>query len=107
MCLLRLSIKFPDAYPLDPPTIEIIEHEQLSESELTQVDELIQKQIHIHLAQQEMMVFDICQAVYDWLNAWSEPRKKYIMRTDETSSNLWDKREEEKRKRGDFFTDEF
>ncbi len=100
LCRVKLLVRYAKNYPKEAPTIEIAEHEKLPEEDLEKMEEIIEKEINTHLKRKTPVVFDLCQSLMEILNAFAEPRKKYIVKVDMNSKTMWDKREEDHKNKG-------
>lgn len=99
LCRIKLLVRYAKNYPKEAPVIEIAEHERLPEEEIEKMEEIIEKEINSHLKRRAPVVFDLCQSLMEIINAFAEPRKKYIFKVDMNSKTMWDKREEENKNR--------
>lgn len=100
LCKVKLLIRYSRDYPYSPPTIEIIDQENLPEPELKKINNLIEEEIEAHSDRQDMMVFDLCQNIMDILNIYAEPIKKYVYKVDLNSMTMWDQRQEQNKTKG-------
>jgi len=102
MCRINLLFRYTKEYPRTPPTVEILEQERLPEEEIQKLEDIINREIGAHLRRKETLVFDLCQALMDHLNAYAEPLKKFIIKVDMNSATMWDEREAKNKYKGSF-----
>lgn len=100
MCRLKLLIRYTKTYPKTAPTIEIAESDRLPEDEISKIEDMIEEDIEKRLRRKEPMIFDLCQSVLEYMNAYAETKKKFIYRVDMNCPTMWDERQEKNKARG-------